>query len=612
MTLRRRLVLLHSAFAIFTVLAAVASIYGVQVYVERAANRLEELISEAQLVENLRVDLKTLDVHLHELITGRRRADAVFDAERDAVLSRLDEVARYTGRDRSELKATTANVAALRGELALSVDSCVELMRAGNPENAARLFKERIENQVAALDVHLGILRSALDARRQESGGLLFTRNARLLTLSLLVAAGGVGLVVAGAMIVRRRLVAPIAGLVDATKAYAAGDLAYRAPVESVDELGTLATSLNTMAASLRASQLKFKSLFENLRDAVVVCDANGVVIECHDNDSALLGRPAGTAPGKPAADIWPNWGGATGRWESLIKRVLATQEIVRVSEVPAPGPETNSRVVDAVAYPVDYAERPYVAIVLRDVTERQRLSQMARQTETMEASVNVARGIAHDFKNLLHSAVNSLSSLVAHATGDDSRPQAQRALSACEQAASLARRLSRFAGSDRGSPERLPLAETVQLIVDAMDEGFRKSIELVVEAQTDAHVEIDRDHLTQIVLNLLINAREAMPDGGTIRITTSATQATDSKSQGPPRDYVLLSVADTGCGISESDHDRVFQPFFTSKPRGDQGPHGLGLAAVYAAVKQAGGFIQLESKPDQGATFRLYIPIAS
>ncbi|MCB9849312.1 MAG: HAMP domain-containing protein [Phycisphaerales bacterium] len=612
MTLRRRLIILHSAFAVFTVLATLATVFGVQFYVDRAARRLESLASEGQVVESLRIDLKNLDVHLHEVVAGQRPVDDDLIANTKSVLNRLAEVARYSGRSQPELGWISANLSTRRDELERSISECIELVRRNDLDVARHVFRERIEDgSAAALDQDLQHLRSALDSHRRHSSGLLFSRNGKLLTVSLLVAASGVGLVVAGAIIVRRRLVAPIAGLVDATEAFAQGDLAHRASIDSADELGALATSLNTMAASLRESQLKFKSLFENLRDAVIVCEASGRVIECHDNDSAVLGPQAASAVGRPANEVWPGWNGMGRRWDALISRVLATNDVVRVLEASPPDANHRHRAVDVVAYPVRYTDCTYVAIVLRDVTERQRLQQMSRHAETMEASVTVARGIAHDFKNLLHCAVNSLTQLEADSSDPDARRQAHSALTACEQAASLARRLSRFAGSDRGMPERLPLSETVQLIVEAMDDTFREALEIQFTSETSAAVEIDRDHLTQIVLNLLINAREAMPDGGTIQVKVTETEAVDPMLPSVPRPYVVLTLADTGCGIPVVHQERIFQPFFTSKSRGAHGPRGMGLAVVYAAVKQAGGFVSVESEPNKGTAFHVHLPTA-
>ncbi len=610
MTLRRRLVLLHTAFAGFALIAALVTIYGVQVYTERVAARLEAMINEAQLIENLRVDLKILDVHLHELVTGRRPADAVFAAQCDTLLSRLDDAIRFAGQDRPDSAEVCAGLRELRAELSAAIDKSVALARSGRQEAAAALFKDRIETGImAVLDRRLRRLRSVLDERRGDASGTLFARNAQLLSVSLLVALGGVGLVVAGAIVVRRRLVAPIARLQAATEAFATGDLAHRVQIDAPDELGALGESLNAMASSLRTSQRKFRSLFENQRDAVIVCDRDGVVREAHDGEPGVLGMADGPIVGRPVSALALLGRSHNGLWGDLVQRVQASQETIRVTEVPVLGANGASHVLDVVGYPVDYADEPYVALVLRDAAERVRLQRELRRTETMTAAITVAQGIAHDFKNLLHSAVNTLTLLRDDATDADVRARVDSALAACDQAARLSRRLSRFAGADRGNPEVLRLAEMVRMILGSLDEAFHQGIEIRLQADDVLMVEIDRDHLTQIVLNLLVNAREAMPSGGALSVQVAATHAADPRTPAAPRQYAVLTVRDSGCGITPEALDRVFQPFYSSKARGDHGPRGLGLAVVYALVNHAGGFIRVESEPDRGSAFHVHMP---
>jgi len=611
MTLRRRLVLLHSAFAAFAVTAALATIFGVQVYTEQVAERLEIMVDEAQLVDNLRVDLKILDVHLHELVTGQRPADDRFDAQGNALLTRLDEAIRFAGKDRTELSVVSEELRIQRTDLATAIESCVALVRADQRGAATRIFKDRIEGRIiGGIDTQLRRLRSVLDEHRGAASGLLFARNAQLLVVSLVIALGGVGLVVAGAIVVRRRLVGPISQLKAATEAFASGNLMHRVRIDSEDELGVLSVSLNTMAASLDASQRKFKSLFENQRDAVIVCDQGGVIRELHHGDSAVLGATGASAVGSELADIWPSGNGQTNFWGDLLSRVFAHHATVRVTELSVPRRDGSARVVDVVAYPVDYADQPYVALVLRDAAERVRLQKEQRRAETMAAAMTVARGIAHDFKNLLHSAVNTLTLLMDDSAEPVVRERAASALAACEQAASLSRRLSRFAGTDRGNPERLPLAETARLILGSLDEGFLQGVAVRLCGDETVAVEIDRDHLTQIVLNLLVNAREAMPAGGELAVVIKSCHAADPRTPAALRECAVLSVSDTGVGIASDLVDRIFQPFYSSKERGDHGPRGLGLAVVYALVNHAGGFIQVESELGQGSAFHVHFPI--
>ena len=301
----------------------------------------------------------------------------------------------------------------------------------------------------------------------------------QLLGVAGVIAITCAGLVVVGAILVRRWLLSPVASLQAATREFAKGNLAHRVDIGSKDELGSLGLAMNAMASSLSESQSKYQSLFENLRDAVIICDNAGVVVECQDGDTKLLGITAERAIGRRLPYIWPDWTSPAWDWNLLAARVAAGGEQVRAVAVALLGnPEKPTR-VDVVAYPVEYANARYVAIVLRDVAERHRLQGLLRRTETMEAAVALARGIAHDFKNLLNSSVTTLS-LIESKTGDDKRDdRVQTALGACRQAASLSRRLLGFATTDEGSPEVLNLSEIVEVILNSLDEPFLARIQL-------------------------------------------------------------------------------------------------------------------------------------
>ncbi len=610
MTLRRRLIYLHTAFALFAALAAVATIYGVQFYVARVAERLEALVDEIHFTEESRVNLKSLDVHLHELVSGRRPMDEAIERQAEGLFTRLGDVVRFGHRELSGTTPLTEELSRLCEALKREVAACFALVREGQLEDARRVFKQNIEERLLGdLDAGLRRIRSVLDEQRGLTSRRLFERNTQLLGISLLVGAGGVALVLAGTLIVRRRLVAPVTALYQATEAFGRGDLEHRVGLQSEDELGALGGALEDMAASLRASQLKFKSLFENQRDAVVVCDPAGHVIECYNGDSNLLGAMTESFIGRCANEVWAHWESPRWSWRTTIGRVLAAAAPVRISDLSIPSADGRGRIVDVVAYPVNYTGDPYVAIVVRDVSERFRLQEMSRRGEAMQAAVTFARGVAHDFKNLLHSAVASLS--LIHADSDDprTRERSRSALNACEQAANLSKRLTRFAAMDQGQPEELSLDETLRLIVESLDESFHHVMDIQLSCGSDCRVRIDRDGLTQIALNLIYNAREAMPDGGTLHISTEKALIANPATPLAASPHVLLTVSDTGQGIPAAERERVFQPLFSTKKRGDHGPRGMGLAIVYAAVTSAAGFIQIDSTVGQGTSFRVYLP---
>lgn len=607
MSLRRRLVLLHAAFAAFAVTAAVATIYAVRFQVYQAASRFERHVGEVEHLDDCRSDLRTLDVHLHELVTGVRPADDEFDAFAQSVLMRLREIDRYSS---ARTTAQPRALSALIDDLEAKLQRVVELAR-GDQEAAARaVFKSEIETRlIKPLESNLGKMRESTEGSLRAGSLELLERDSQLLMIAALIGVAGVALVVTGMLVVRRRLVRPIQMLQSAAQTFAAGELDYRVQLPMRDELGDLGESMNGMAGALRRSQRKYQSLFENLRDAVVICDRNGRIQECHNGDAKLLMAESEGCAGRRASDIWPEWRFAGRSWTELIDNVIAGDQPLRFSDVSIVAADGRPMFADVVAYGVQYADEPYVAIVIRDVSERRRLQEAARRADTMEAAVNFARGIAHDFKNLLHSAHVSLVGIRETAEARDTVERATTAIEACRQAASLSKRLTRFSAADEGEPEPVGLAETVRLILDALDRDLFEGVEVSVITDSSGVVLIDRDQLTQIVLNLVYNAIDAMPKGGTLTISIDRKMFAHPLSSGPPAPHQVLTVGDTGCGIDRASLEHVFEPLYSTKPRTQAGPRGMGLAVVYAAVSHARGFVQLDSSPNEGTIVRIYLP---
>ncbi|MCH7813314.1 MAG: HAMP domain-containing protein, partial [Planctomycetes bacterium] len=609
MTLRRKLIYLHTAFAVFAVGAAFFTIYGVQLHVRGALTSFERLVDQSILADRLRVAAQRQLVEMHDIVSRRKAVNAAYLARRDVFFTRLTEMATFAAQrpDREDWQSLLS----LKRELHEELDRCLALLDESRDDEAETLLTGRIEAELmSALDTRLQDLTKVLNEDRWTVGNKFLTTDTQLLLLAIVIGATGVGLVAVGAIVVRRWLIAPVARLHEATRQYANGRLDYRVEVSSNDELGSLASSLNEMASSLQTSQTKYRSLFENLRDAVIICDSGGAVVECRDSDTGLLGLAPEAAIGRRLVDIWPQWQSPTWDWGLVIARVAAGGERLRGVDVELPLADGRKAIVDVVAYPIEYSHTRYAAILLRDVSERHRLQGLVRRSETMEATVTFAQGVAHDFKNLLNSAVTTLSLKPDPAEAKDDQ-RAQTALRACKQAARLARRLSEFAANDRGSPELLNLSETVELILDSLDEPFLAPLRVRTEIGRSVQVKMDRDHLTQIVLNLIHNAREAMPQKGELFLATGTEVTTNPVARQASSTYAVLTVADTGCGMSPEVMQRLFEPFFSTKPRGPSGRRGLGLSVVYAAVNNAGGFVQVESQLGVGTTFRVFLPVA-
>jgi signal transduction histidine kinase/ActR/RegA family two-component response regulator len=249
------------------------------------------------------------------------------------------------------------------------------------------------------------------------------------------------------------------------------------------------------------------------------------------------------------------------------------------------------------------------------EVLERKRAEQELRQSQKMEAVGRLAGGVAHDFNNLL-TAILGYGDLLYDALDENPTLQgeADEIRKAANRAASLTRQLLAF------SRRQLMVSEVVHLneLVSGMEKMLRRLIGEDVEVATALDpalgaVKADPGQLEQVLLNLALNARDAMPQGGRLTIETANVHVDESYSVTHsalvrPGAYVLLSVSDTGVGMDEATRLRVFEPFFTTKEPGKG--TGLGLAMVYGIVKQTGGFIWVYSEPDRGTTFKVYLPI--
>ncbi len=247
------------------------------------------------------------------------------------------------------------------------------------------------------------------------------------------------------------------------------------------------------------------------------------------------------------------------------------------------------------------------------DITERRALEGQLRQAQKMEAIGRLAGGVAHDFNNLLTAICGYTElALTALSSRDPLALDLHEVRRAAQRAAALVRQLLAFSRRQVLQPTVLDL----NAIITAMERMLRRiigeHIALVVDLEPDLHpVEADPSQLEQVVLNLALNARDAMPDGGTLTLQTANVQLDDRAARqqldleaGP---HVLLAVADTGTGMDDETLARIFEPFYTTKPPGIGS--GLGLATVYGIVRQSGGYITCDSTPTHGTTARVYLP---
>jgi PAS domain S-box-containing protein len=249
-----------------------------------------------------------------------------------------------------------------------------------------------------------------------------------------------------------------------------------------------------------------------------------------------------------------------------------------------------------------------------RDITERKRLEQQLLQVQKMESLGTLAGGIAHDFNNILGIIVGYASHLESHKTEPEKLAQGIEAINhAVNRGASVVRQLLTFARRYDVMFEPVNVNEIITELVKLIEETFPKSI--VFAQKLEEHVPsivADHNQLHQTLLNLCLNARDAMPYGGTLTIETRTFPGNELRehfSDATEEAYVGISVSDTGIGMNRNTRRRIFEPFFTTKEHGKG--TGLGLAVVYGVIKGHRGFIHVESEEKQGATFSIYLPVS-
>ena len=408
------------------------------------------------------------------------------------------------------------------------------------------------------------------------------------------------------AWLVSRQVTRPLAELTLATEAMTSGDLATRVAVDAYDEVGRLSLAFNRLAQRLEqeagaraATETQWRSVFEASPHPKWVYEAaSGRILAV--NPAAL--RMYGYA-----------------RWEFL---ALRHDELL----APSPGGEDTGVVrhrtkqgqvidVELATTDLQFEGQAARSVVAQNVTERNELEARFRQAQKMQAIGRLAGGVAHDFNNFL-TAIGAYAELVRETLEpDDQRAKdMEEILRAAAQANRLTRQLLAFSRQQVVQPTVLDIDSAVHAMGEMLRRLIPEDIELTVSLRSShVRVRMDPGHLEQVVMNLVVNARDAMPKGGQLQITT-ARQVIDAESarlHGVPDgggEYAVLTVSDTGSGMTEEVKARIFEPFFTTKDAGHG--TGLGLATVYGILTQAGGRITLYSEVGLGATFRVYLPV--
>jgi two-component system cell cycle sensor histidine kinase/response regulator CckA len=251
--------------------------------------------------------------------------------------------------------------------------------------------------------------------------------------------------------------------------------------------------------------------------------------------------------------------------------------------------------------------------LYLMDVSEQKQLELKFAQSQKMQAVGQLAGGVAHDFNNLLTVIIGNCEFLLMrHPAGDPSFKEINEVHQNALRAATLVGQLLAFSRKQTMQPKVLALGDMLSELTQMLRRLLREGITLKLDNGADLWpVHADEAQISNAIINLVVNARDAMPSGGVVTILTGNETSTHAVSLGtaimPPGEYVKIEVSDTGTGIAEEHKGKIFDPFFTTKPVG-QGT-GLGLATVYGIVKQSGGFITMDTELGRGTSFKIYLP---
>ena len=474
---------------------------------------------------------------------------------------------------------------------------------------------------------------------------------ANVAMVSLLIFAMGI----IGVFAVSALVTVPLKRIVHTVEEVSAGDLSRRTGLRSRDELGYLGRAFDRMVTRLeqahselravnrdleervhertaelereveerrraeeavRESEHQFRTMIESAAIGVALVNETGRILEVNPALSTMLGYNRDAIMADGIGELVRTADG-NAPWSAYRAIVRGEREEV-IEEVrcrAVNGPLLWGRAVASAVRDRSGALQ-FAIVMIENITERKELEERFLQSQKLEAVGRLAGGIAHDFNNLL-TTINGLSALLLEEMpGRDAlRADVEEIRAAGERAATLTAQLLAFSRKQVVQPEVLDLNAAIHDLAAMLRRMIGEDIALDLElADKLPAIKADRGHITQIVMNLAVNARDAMPRGGKLRVCTSVVALDDTRvarlGTASPGDHVRMTVEDNGHGMDESTMRRIFEPFFTTKAIGKG--TGLGLATVYGIVKQAGGGIDVHSQPGRGSTFTIFLPVSA
>jgi PAS domain S-box-containing protein len=490
------------------------------------------------------------------------------------------------------------------------------LDRSAAPEQSSVQIRAMDQDSLAAyqeLDDIYGrpaiVLRIILQRKIYEQG------QTTLLQFSLLLLAAALLFGAATLYLLERVILSRVANLSDGiTQIGASGNLSARLEVRGEDELAYLGTAINSMLEDLERAQLEHHQGRTRLG---VMIERMPVVLWTTDKQlrftSAIgaglepLGLRSNELTGKTLFEYFQT--------KSLEFPPIAAHRKALHGEAVTYELDWQNRVFEAHVQPLRGNEGELLGVigVALDITDRKHLADQLRQAQKMQAVGELAGGVAHDFNNLLMVVKGHAEMLLDRLPNSSpQRSNVEQIQTAAERAASLTAQLLAFSRKQVLQPRVLDLNEVVGGMIQMVSRVIGENIDLAfMPGAKLGNVRADPSQIEQVVLNLVVNARDAMPQGGRLTIETCNVELdknyTAKHAVVEPGPYVMLTVTDTGCGMDAQTQARIFEPFFTTKEQGKG--TGLGLATAYGVVKQSEGYIWVYSEPGHGTTLKIYLP---
>jgi PAS domain S-box-containing protein len=349
----------------------------------------------------------------------------------------------------------------------------------------------------------------------------------------------------------------------------------------------------------LRISELRYRDLFDNANDIIFTQDMEGNFLSINRAAEQILGYSRAEALEKSIKDVLPPE--ALEQHAEMMRRKLAGEPATTYETTLVKKDGSHIHVEVSTRFRFENGVPVGIQGIARDITDRKILEEHVRQSQKMEAIGVLAGGVAHDFNNLLTGILGHADLLRSTSIPEDEQKEAiATIIRSAERAADLTRQLLGFARRGKNRIAPVDLHNTIEEVTDLLSRTIDKRIRIVNELSAEQScVPGDSTQLYQVLLNLALNARDAMPEGGIIRFRTWKK-----------RETLILRVEDTGTGISEEARNRIFEPFFTTK-EAKKGT-GMGLAMAYGIVKNHGGSITVESQPNRGTQFELALPLCA